>query len=175
MKGLAFALTILAVTTIFQSHANAQNNKTMAQQVKNADSAKDITIHQEIDFNVPPQQVYRTLLSSDQFSASTKKSFDNFSATSAKIDPKEGGTFTLFDGHIIGRVLELIPDKRIVEAWRVVDWPEGIYSIARFDLEPKGTGTRLTFDHIGFPSGLKERLTTGWQEHYWDALKKYFQ
>jgi len=71
--------------------------------------------------------------------------------------------------------LSWFPGKRIVEAWRVVDWPEGVYSIARFDLAPKGAGTQLKFDHIGFPEGLKEHLTSGWQQHYWDALRKYFQ
>jgi activator of HSP90 ATPase len=98
-----------------------------------------------------------------------------FSASSAKIDAREGGSFSMFDGHIIGRILELVPGKRIVEAWRVVDWPEGVYSIARFDLQPKGAGTGLIFDHIGFPEGLKDHLTTGWNQHYWDALLKYFQ
>jgi activator of HSP90 ATPase len=71
-------------------------------------------------------------------------------------------------------VIELIPNQRIVEAWRVVDWPAGIYSIARFELVPDASGTRLIFDHIGFPDGLKEHLTIGWQQHYWDALTKYF-
>jgi len=147
----------------------------MSGNVNNADSAKGITIHQEVYFGVAPERVYQALLSSEQFSASTKKSFDMFTASSAKIDPREGGSFSLFDGHIIGRILELVPGKRIVEAWRVVDWPDGVYSIVRFDLDPKGTGTQLRFDHIGFPDGLKEHLAGGWQQHYWDALTTYFQ
>lgn len=159
MKRLPVFAAILAATAIFQSHVYAQNN----------------AIHQEVYFGVAPGQLYQALLSSEQFSASTKKSFAMFTASSAKIDAREGGSFSLFDGHIIGRILELVPDKRIVEAWRVVDWPDGAYSIARFDLEPKGTGTRLSFDHIGFPEGLKEHLDSGWRQHYWDALNRYFQ
>lgn len=139
------------------------------------DSAKGITIHQEISFKVSPRLVYETLLSSEQFSECTKKSFDNFSAASANIDPTVGGAFKLFDGVIFGRILELVPDQRIVEAWRVSDWPPGIYSIARFELKPEGSGTKVIFDHTGFPDGLKAHLTIGWQQHYWDALTKYFQ
>jgi len=139
------------------------------------DSANNIVIHQEIDFKVGPQQVYETLLSSKHFSACIKKSFAVFTDTSATIDPVAGGTFSLFDGHIIGRILELVPGQRIVEAWRVVDWPAGIYSVARFELRAQGPGTHLVFDHIGFPEGLKEHLASGWQQHYWDALTKYFQ
>ena len=139
------------------------------------DSSQEITIHQEINFKVTPHRIYEVLLSSKEFSASTKKSFKVFSDTSATIDPTVGGTFSLFDGHIIGRILELVPDQRIVEAWRVVDWPAGIYSIARFELTSQNSGTHLAFSHIGFPAGRKEHLSLGWQEHYWDALNIYFQ
>jgi activator of HSP90 ATPase len=149
------------------------NPDVMSKAVK--DSSKEITIHQEADFKVNPQKIYQALLSSKEFSDCTKKSFTIFSEKSATIDPKVGGAFSLFDGHIIGRILELVPDRRIVEAWRVVDWPAGKYSIAQFELTSSGPGTHLVFDHIGFPEGLKEHLATGWQQHYWDALNKYFQ
>ncbi|MGH2648359.1 MAG: SRPBCC domain-containing protein [Ginsengibacter sp.] len=139
------------------------------------DSSKEITIHQEINFKVTPQKIYQILLSSKEFSDCTKKSFNAFSETSANIDSAVGGTFSLFDGHIIGRILELVPNQRIVEAWRVVDWPPGIYSIVKFELKPQDAGTHLIFDHIGFPAGLKEHLSIGWQQHYWDAFNNYFQ
>jgi activator of HSP90 ATPase len=144
---------------------------TMAQPEQ--DSTKDITIHQEIDFKANSTQLYETLLSSKKFSDCTRKSFNAFTETSANIDAKVGGAFSLFDGHIIGRILELVPNQRIVEAWRVVDWPSGVYSIARFEFKSNGSGTRLIFDHTGFPEGLKKHLSMGWQQHYWDALNTY--
>jgi len=75
---------------------------------------------------------------------------------------------------IVGRNLELVPDRRIVQAWRVVPWPEGIFSIARFELTGQGSGTRVIFDHTGFPTELAEHLASGWNENYWTALQKYF-
>jgi len=159
----------------FHAAALAQTMNTMTEKINNADSAKGITIHQSAYFKVAPSQVYNLLLSSREFSACTKKSFDIFSASSAKIDSLVGGTFTLFDGHITGRILDLVPHQRIVEAWRVVDWPAGVYSIARFDISAEGSGTRVIFEHVGFPEGLKEHLSIGWQQHYWDAMTKYFQ
>jgi hypothetical protein len=45
-----------------------------------------------------------------------------------------GGAFTLFGGHITGRHIELVPDQRIVQAWRVVDWIPVVYSIVKFEL-----------------------------------------
>ena len=67
----------------------------------------------------------------------------------------------------------MAPNRRIVEAWRVVPWPEGIYSIARFELVQQGSGTRVSLDDTGFPSGLAEHLATGWNENYWTPLQKY--
>jgi activator of HSP90 ATPase len=137
--------------------------------------SSNIIIHQEINFKETPQRLYQALLSSKEFSDCTKKSFNSFSEMSANIDSTVGGAFSLFDGHIIGRILELVPNQRIVMAWRVVDWPAGVYSIAKFEFKQQGSGTQLIFDHVGFPQGLKEHLSIGWQQHYWDALNNYFQ
>jgi len=131
-----------------------------------AQADKSIVIHQEIDLNASPQKVYEALLDSKQFT--------EFSARAAEINREVGGAFSLFKGHIIGRNLELVPNQRIVQGWRVVTWPEGAYSIARFDLKPQGSGTHVVFDHIGFPEGLHDDLAQGWEENYWSLLKKYF-
>src|SRR5882724_9050799 len=93
------------------------------------DHSKSISIHQEIDFTRSAQQLYEALLDSKQFSA--------FSGRKAGIKREAGGEFSLFDSHIVGRNLELIPNKRIVQAWRVVSWPEGVYSIVKFQFENK--------------------------------------
>ena len=161
------------VVFLLHPPAGAQVAQPTMSEKPGTDSA--ITIHQETDVKASPAQLYQVLMSSRGFSDCTKKSFPSFSAASAKIDAVAGGSFSLFDGHIVGRILELVPNERIVEAWRVVDWPAGIYSIARFEFRSNGTGTTVVFDHTGFPPGLKAHLSDGWQEHYWDALSKYFE
>ncbi len=175
-KNFFVCLTFITAILVLQSSVVAQVSKnTMVEHINNADSVKGITIHQEIIFKVKPQIVYMTLLSSKKFSDCTKKSFNDFTAMSANIDSTIGGAFSIFDGHIIGRILELVPNQRIVEAWRVVDWPAGVYSVVKFEFEAQGSGTKLIFDHVGFPEGLKEHLSIGWQQHYWDALIKYLE
>jgi activator of HSP90 ATPase len=168
---MSFAIICLLSSPLYAQTNSGNMNKAGI----GRDSANSIVIHQETDFKVPPKSIYQTILSSKEFSDCIKKSFPDFTAMSATIDPTVGGSFTLFDGHIIGRILELVPNQRIVEAWRVVDWPAGDYSIAKFELKPQGSGTHLIFEHIGFPEGLKLHLAEGWQQHYWDALNKYFQ
>jgi activator of HSP90 ATPase len=94
-------------------------------------------------------------------------------APPAQIASEVGGTFSLFDGHIIGRHLELVPGQRIVQAWRVVDWPTGVYSVAKFEIADRAGKSVLVFDHTGFPNGLGEHLAQGWRSNYWEPLKKY--
>ena len=137
-----------------------------ALRIASAESDKSITIHQEIELNASAQELYEALLNSKQFT--------EFSGRPAEINREVGGAFSLFKGHIIGRNLELVPNQRIVQAWRVVTWPEGAYSIVRFELKPQGSRTHLVFDHIGFPEGLHDHLAAGWDENYWSLLKKYF-
>jgi len=127
--------------------------------------SRGVTIHQEGDLDAPPERIYEALLDTRKFEA--------FSLAHAEINREVGGAFTIFDGHIVGRNVELVPNRRIVQAWRVVDWPEGVYSIARFDLTPREKGTHLVLDHTGFPEALKDHLAAGWTEHYWERLRKY--
>lgn len=122
-------------------------------------------IHQEIEFKASPHRIYEALLDAKQFT--------EFSGgRKAVIQREVGGAFSVFAGHIIGRILELAPDRRIVQAWRVVTWPEGIHSIASFDISAHGAGARVVFDHTGFPSELAEHLESGWNENYWAPLQK---
>jgi len=156
------AITLMILGIAYGCYAQGTNSE----HASTGTVLKSIAIHQEVDFKARPELVYEALMYTKQFSA--------FSGRQSEINREAGGAFSLFNGHIIGRNLELIPNKRIVQAWRVVDWPEGVYSIARFELKSQGSGTHLIFDHIGFPEGLHDHLAEGWEANYWTLLKKYF-
>jgi activator of HSP90 ATPase len=160
-------LLIMVIDAAAQSDKSKETNDylIMRTPTPTPDPGDSTTIHQEVNFNASLQRVYEALLDAKQFGA--------FSGRPAEINREAGGAFSLFGGHIIGRNLELIPNQRIVQAWRVVTWPEGAYSIARFELKPQGAGTLLVFDHIGFPEGLHDHLAEGWEQNYWSLLKKY--
>jgi activator of HSP90 ATPase len=123
------------------------------------------TIHFDVDYKTTPERIYHVLLDAKQFKAC--------SGLPAEIDPKPGGWFKLFDGQIEGRNVELVPNQRIVQAWRPASWPAGVYSIARFELAARGGGTRIIFDHVGFPEDQQQHLASGWTEHYWEPLHKF--
>jgi activator of HSP90 ATPase len=123
------------------------------------------SLHQEIDLAATPHRVYAALLDSKQFAA--------FSGAAATIDPAPGGAFSMFAGQITGRNVELVPDQRIVQAWRPGSWAPGVYSIAKFEFAAQGSQTRVILDHTGFPEGKFAGLDSGWHEHYWEPLKKF--
>ena len=135
------------------------------------------SIHQERIFRAIPKRIYDALTDTRQFAKIVELSGAMAGTppgtTAAEISREPGGAFTIFGGHIIGRQVELVPNHRIVQAWRVVDWKPGDYSIARFELTGQGTETKLIFDHGGFPRGTAQHLASGWEEHYWAPLRKF--
>jgi activator of HSP90 ATPase len=134
-------------------------------------------IHQETVFKASPQRLYNALLDANQFQkvellSGAMKGTD-LEAKPAMISREPGGAFSIFGDYIVGRQLELVPNQRIVQAWRETSWDPGIFSVVRFQLDPQGAGTKLVFDHTGFPVGNGEHLAIGWKAHYWEPLEKF--
>ena len=128
----------------------------------------ETAVHQEIDFTATPTRVYEVLLDAKQFAA--------FSKDTAEIQGQPGGSFKVFGGRIEGRNIELIPNQRVVQAWRSAAWPAGDYTIVRFNLVARGSGTRIIFDQAGILQNSAEwkQLDKGWPSNYWEPLRKYF-
>ncbi len=128
------------------------------------------SIHQEVVFKAARKRVYEALTQEKQFAQVTDFIMKG---ASAEISPDVGGAFVIFGGVILGRHIELVPYERIVQAWREKDWPAGVCSVVRFQLNEQGAETKLVFDHTGFPDGAASHLASGWWSHYWEPLQKY--
>ncbi len=163
IAGIGVALGGLAAGSEVLGKAPPQATKEAASAAANQSRT---SLHQEVGFNVTPQRIYEVLLDSKQFAAVT--------GLSAEIDPKVGGAFKTFGGLIVGRNVELVPDQRIVQAWRPTSWGPGVYSIVKFELKPQGSGVLVVLDHTGFPESDYDGLNSGWPERYWEPLKKFF-
>jgi activator of HSP90 ATPase len=152
--------------------------------VKSASAADDPgisrtaeAIHQEPVFKASRKRIYQALTDPKQFDKviQTSEAMRTMALGNkpTELSDKVGSAFTLFRGHIVGRQIELVPDTRIVQAWRVVDWSPGVYSMVKFELTGEGSDTKIIFDHTGFPSGKAEHLAAGWSLQYWEPLRKY--
>ena len=135
-------------------------------------------IHQEPVFKASRKRVYEALTDAKQFqkvillSAAVQSGMAKGNIP-AEIAAESGGAFKLFNGFIVGRNLELVPNERLVQAWRVAYWPAGAWSIVRFVLVEQGSDTKVVFDHTGFPKGDADHLLEGWNGNYWQPLAKF--
>jgi activator of HSP90 ATPase len=124
-------------------------------------------VHQTVIFKASPHDVYEALMDSKNHAA--------FTGGKARISRLVGGEITAYDEYITGKNVELIPDKKIVQDWRAVDWLEGWFSRVTFEFTPVPEGTRLDFMHAGLPEGTEDEFTQGWIDNYWEPMKAFLE
>jgi activator of HSP90 ATPase len=131
-----------------------------------------MSIKNEFELPATPHRVFEVLTDSALFSEATGQA--------ATVTNREGEPFSLFGGIFTGRLVESVPNERLVFAWRAKEWELGLYSFVRFVLKARGKATRLTLDHSGYPDGESplyptwhEHLSTGWSQYYFGPIAKY--
>src|SRR5689334_10259301 len=122
------------------------------------------TIKQRVKFKADPATVYDLLADSRKHSAITGRR--------AVISRKIGGTFSI--GESTGINVDLVPGRRIVQAWRHRRFPEGIFSMAAVTLKPTADGgTELVLVHRGVPKELIPETEQAWRDQVWHRIKAY--
>jgi activator of HSP90 ATPase len=93
----------------------------------------------------------------------------------AQASAQVGGSFSAWDGYITGKNLELETDRRIVQAWRTIEFQQSdLDSLLEVTLETEGQGARLTIRHSNLPDdGMQYKQ--GWVESYFQPMLAYFQ
>jgi len=124
-------------------------------------------IQQTVLFKASPHEVYEALMDSAKHA--------KFSGGKASISKRVNGKIMAYDGYITGKNVELIPDQKIVQEWRAVDWPAGFFSVVTFVFTPIPEGTRLDFRHANLPEGTEEEFTQGWIDNYWEPMKRLLE
>ena len=130
-----------------------------------------MSIHQEALIDATPLEVYAYLTDGERFAAGT--------GMAARLDAGAGSAFSLFDGRVEGRQIELVPGERMVQAWRFGDahpdvWERGVYSIVRFTLTAQGDRTRFVVDHEAIPAEWQEHIEGGYPTFYQQPMARYF-
>ena len=123
------------------------------------------TIKQKVKFRASPETVYRVLTDAKRHAALTGER--------ATIARKIGGAFVTRGGNVRGIMVDLVPARRVVQAWRTREFPEGVYSMAAFELtRQKDGGTLLVLTHRGVPKELIPRIEADWRATYWENIRK---
>ncbi|RHZ81295.1 hypothetical protein Glove_122g13 [Diversispora epigaea] len=124
------------------------------------------TIKETVELQTSADQVYETLLDPGRVAAWTRSRPDIFRQI--------GTSFSLFDGNITGTILELVPNEKIVQKWRLKAWPEGHYSTVTLKFEQTTDFTRVYVTQEGIPIGEEEIVRRNWQSYYWNSIKSVF-
>ncbi len=114
------------------------------------------SIHQERVFKASRRRVYEALTETSQFNKVVLLSDAMKSGMTPGMRPTEisrevGGAFSLFGGYVTGRHLELVPNERIVQAWRAGSWNEAIIRLRNFSWSSKEPEPRWSLTMAGSP------------------------
>lgn len=120
------------------------------------------------DLPVSPERVYRAWLNSHEHS--------QFTGSPARIEPKEGGTYTAFNGDVRGENLVLTPFSHIVQTWRTTEFADSEPdSQIDIKLEPTCLGTLMTLSQTGVPRNQSAEFLEAWENNYFRPLLRYFE
>uniref|UniRef100_A0A1B6E8U8 Activator of Hsp90 ATPase AHSA1-like N-terminal domain-containing protein n=1 Tax=Clastoptera arizonana TaxID=38151 RepID=A0A1B6E8U8_9HEMI len=118
------------------------------------------------NFQCTAQEFYRALTTPELAIA--------FTQGPVKLDCKKGGKFELFGGNIQGEFIELEPDKKIVQKWRIKQWPPEHYSTVTIELDQQEDHTVVKLTQTGVPSNEADGTRENWERYYWESIKRTF-
>ena len=130
---------------------------------------KGKTIKQSIEIQARAHAVYRAFMDAKQHAT--------FTGSQARIKDEIGSTFSLGDGYIKGKNIDLIPDKKIIQEWQADEagWPKSHYSLITIELVETEHTTIINFKHSGIPTKCFNEISEGWNTYYWTPLKTYLE
>lgn len=119
-------------------------------------------------FPVSARALYEAWLDADAHGAMT--------GSPATSEPVPGGAFTAWEGYIEGRHTALEPHRRIVQAWRSGDFPEGAEdSVLEVHFHEADGVTTVTIRHHHIPAGQGPGYEQGWEDFYFAPMRAHFR
>ena len=111
-------------------------------------------------------EVYTAWLDSKQHS--------DFTGGEARISDLVKTDFTAWDEYISGKNIELIPNSKIVQSWRTVQFEDNEEdSQIEIQLIENNRVTELTLIHTKVPES-GEHYRKGWETSYFAPMREYF-
>jgi uncharacterized protein YndB with AHSA1/START domain len=116
----------------------------------------------------PPERLYEMYVDSKLHAA--------FTGLAVEIEPRPGGSFRAFNGAIWGNILEMVPNRLIVQRWRSKNFPqEAIDSTLVLSFWPEGAAGRIELVHANVPEEDFAGVSEGWSKFYWNPWRAYLE
>jgi len=111
-------------------------------------------------------RLYRMYLDPKQHAA--------FTGAPVKIAARAGAVFEAFGGAISGRILQLVPNRLIVQSWRSVQFPRRDFdSTLVLTFWPDKGGARIDLTHVNVADCDYAGVSEGWSKYYWVPWRRY--
>ncbi len=115
--------------------------------------------------NATPEEIYIALTNPFTISLWTSEP--------AVMSTEPGTEFSMLSGNIVGKNLEFITNKKIVQQWYFGE-EEGEPSIVTIKLHDHKEGTSVELNHTNIPDEAYDDIIAGWDDVYFGNLNEYF-
>lgn len=113
----------------------------------------------------PPEDIYLAL--------TTEITARLWTGDEVSINAVVDGEFSLWDGAIVGKFLELTPSTKIVQQWYFEEDQEP--SIVTIKLHPHKRGTSFEVQQTNIPDEAYDDLVEGWENIYLASLLDFYE
>ncbi len=115
--------------------------------------------------NATPEEIYIALTNPFTISLWTSEP--------AIMSTEPGTEFSMLSGNIVGKNLEFITNKKIVQQWYFGE-EEAVPSVVTIKLHDHKEGTSVELNHTNIPDEAYDDIIAGWDEVYFGNLNEYF-
>ena len=91
----------------------------------------------------------------------------------AKMKAEEGTEFEMFEDDIAGKILELVPNEKVVQQWYFGEQEEP--SIVTFKIHPGKGKVSLELRHTNIPDEAYDEMAEGWKKYYLGRIKEFLE
>lgn len=112
-----------------------------------------------------PEELYRAL--------TTEITIRLWTGDLVEIDPQVDGEFSMWDGAITGRFIELDPFRKIVQQWYFGEQEEK--STVTIKLHEHKKGTSFEVNHQNIPDDAYDDIVEGWNDTYIASLLEFYE
>ena len=119
-----------------------------------------------VDLPASPARLYRMYLDPKQHAA--------FTGAPVKIAAKPGAKFEAFGGALSGTVLQVVPNRLIVQSWRSTHFGRrDLDSTLVLAFSPVKGGGRIEITHVNVAEIDFAGVSEGWSKYYWVPWRGY--
>ena len=136
-----------------------------------------------------PAEIYHTIVLEEGFRCQPANLFEallderlvsQYTQSPARIDRREGGAFSLFDGSITGTLTTLHPPTSYTQSWRFKEWREGELSTVSVTLTALDRETcKLSLRHEHVPEhdafgnrDVATKVEEGWKRFFFLRIQQ---